>query len=210
MGGIPPFPCFQIHLFDIDVPGKIRFQESETLSPGNSLSVFETRERRPFSLVVFLMLRLLRDPPCLSLLPQPSVKWVWGFATTSDLQSSRSSTAGKVRVGWVLTAVFPGALTGWRGRVFALQGAELLVYPGAFNMTTGPAHWELLQRGRSDKYTQEPSKSYKYLWKQPKTSTYTREHSTDIFHTAEVHQAFKVLCRTVHPSVICVKSNTCV
>jgi len=28
-------------------------------------------------------------------------------------------------------------------------GCQLLVYPGAFNMTTGPAHWELLQRGRS-------------------------------------------------------------
>lgn len=38
-------PLFQIHLFDIDVPGKIRFQESETLSPGDSLSVFETRKR---------------------------------------------------------------------------------------------------------------------------------------------------------------------
>uniref|UniRef100_A0A8C9ZA28 omega-amidase n=1 Tax=Sander lucioperca TaxID=283035 RepID=A0A8C9ZA28_SANLU len=32
----------KIHLFDIDVPGKIRFQESETLSPGNSLSMFQT------------------------------------------------------------------------------------------------------------------------------------------------------------------------
>lgn len=29
------------------------------------------------------------------------------------------------------------------------SGCQLLVYPGAFNMTTGPAHWELLQRGRS-------------------------------------------------------------
>ena len=29
------------------------------------------------------------------------------------------------------------------------QGCKLLVYPGAFNMTTGPAHWELLQRGRA-------------------------------------------------------------
>lgn len=37
------------------------------------------------------------DCPCLSLLPQPSVKWVWGFATTSDLQNWRSSTAGQVR-----------------------------------------------------------------------------------------------------------------
>ncbi|XP_073421316.1 omega-amidase NIT2 isoform X2 [Dendrobates tinctorius] len=60
----------KIHLFDIDVPGKIRFQESETLSPGDSLSVFDTR-------------------------------------------------------------------------------CQLLVYPGAFNMTTGPAHWELLQRARA-------------------------------------------------------------
>jgi len=29
-------------------------------------------------------------------------------------------------------------------------GARVLVYPGAFNMTTGPAHWELLARGRAN------------------------------------------------------------
>jgi len=28
-------------------------------------------------------------------------------------------------------------------------GCQILVYPGAFNMTTGPAHWELLQRARA-------------------------------------------------------------
>lgn len=33
------------------------------------------------------------------------------------------------------------------------SGCQLLVYPGAFNMTTGPAHWELLQRGRSGSVT---------------------------------------------------------
>lgn len=27
-------------------------------------------------------------------------------------------------------------------------GCKVLVYPGAFNMTTGPAHWELLVRAR--------------------------------------------------------------
>ena len=32
--------------------------------------------------------------------------------------------------------------------VLFFPGCQLLVYPGAFNMTTGPAHWELLQRGR--------------------------------------------------------------
>eukprot|EP00294_Goniomonas_avonlea_P004000 CAMPEP_0114568264 /NCGR_PEP_ID=MMETSP0114-20121206/15959_1 /TAXON_ID=31324 /ORGANISM="Goniomonas sp, Strain m" /LENGTH=269 /DNA_ID=CAMNT_0001754983 /DNA_START=132 /DNA_END=942 /DNA_ORIENTATION=+ len=29
------------------------------------------------------------------------------------------------------------------------HGCDLLVYPGAFNMTTGPKHWELLQRARA-------------------------------------------------------------
>lgn len=26
----------------------------------------------------------------------------------------------------------------------------MLIYPAAFNMTTGPLHWELLQRGRAN------------------------------------------------------------
>lgn len=34
----------KVHLFDINIPGKIQFKESETLSPGNSFSVFDTRE----------------------------------------------------------------------------------------------------------------------------------------------------------------------
>lgn len=29
------------------------------------------------------------------------------------------------------------------------HGCHVLVYPGAFNLTTGPAHWELLQRARA-------------------------------------------------------------
>ena len=31
----------------------------------------------------------------------------------------------------------------------SLVGCELLVFPSAFNMTTGPAHWELLTRARA-------------------------------------------------------------
>ncbi len=34
-------------------------------------------------------------------------------------------------------------------RSMALAGAELIVVPGAFNMTTGPAHWELTMRARA-------------------------------------------------------------
>ncbi|XP_061194410.1 omega-amidase NIT2-like [Saccostrea echinata] len=85
----------KIHLFDIDVPGKIRFQESETLSPGNSFTMFDT-------------------PYC------------------------------KVGVGICYDIRFPEL-----AQVYAKENCKLLVYPGAFNMTTGPAHWELLQRGRA-------------------------------------------------------------
>lgn len=31
-----------------------------------------------------------------------------------------------------------------------LTGCEILVYPGAFNMSTGPLHWELLARSRAN------------------------------------------------------------
>ncbi len=34
-------------------------------------------------------------------------------------------------------------------RLMVLQGAKILAYPGAFNMTTGPAHWEILFRTRA-------------------------------------------------------------
>ena len=34
-------------------------------------------------------------------------------------------------------------------RTMALRGAELIILPGAFNMTTGPAHWELSVRARA-------------------------------------------------------------
>ncbi|CAL8309531.1 unnamed protein product [Lota lota] len=85
----------KIHLFDIDVPGKIRFQESETLSPGSAFSVFET----PFCKV--------------------------GVGICYDIRFAELA------------------------QLYSKMGCELLVYPGAFNMTTGPAHWELLQRARA-------------------------------------------------------------
>ena len=34
-------------------------------------------------------------------------------------------------------------------RILALNGAEILIFPGAFNLTTGPVHWELLFRSRA-------------------------------------------------------------
>jgi len=34
-------------------------------------------------------------------------------------------------------------------QVLAKRGVKMMIYPGAFNTTTGPAHWELLQRARA-------------------------------------------------------------
>jgi omega-amidase len=85
----------KMHLFDIDIPGKIIFKESETLSPGNQITVVDTE---------FCKI---------------------GVAICYDMR-------------------FPELL-----RVMTLKGAELVVIPGAFNMTTGPAHWETLVRARA-------------------------------------------------------------
>ncbi|MCL1940404.1 MAG: carbon-nitrogen hydrolase family protein [Synergistaceae bacterium] len=34
-------------------------------------------------------------------------------------------------------------------RLMALKGAKVILVPGAFNMTTGPAHWEIMFRNRA-------------------------------------------------------------
>lgn len=85
----------KMHLFDINVPGKITFKESDTLKSGNNITVVDT-----------------------------------------DL--------GKIGIGICYDIRFPEL-----SRIMALKGADILVFPGAFNMTTGPAHWETLIRTRA-------------------------------------------------------------
>lgn len=85
----------KIHLFDIDIPGKIRFQESEVLTCGNAFTTFET----PFCKV--------------------------GVGICYDMRFAELA------------------------QVYKKLGCKLIVYPGAFNMTTGEAHWEAIQRGRA-------------------------------------------------------------
>ncbi|KAF9364381.1 hypothetical protein BGX34_001695 [Mortierella sp. NVP85] len=85
----------KVHLFDIDVPGKIRFQESETLTAGKQLTHVDTE-------------------------------------------------FGKIGVGICYDIRFPEP-----AMIAARQGCFAMIYPGAFNMTTGPLHWELLQRARA-------------------------------------------------------------
>jgi omega-amidase len=86
----------KVHLFDIDIPGKIRFQESEILSPGNKVTLVNLPEY------------------------------------------------GKIAVAICYDIRFPEL-----AMVAARQGAFLLVYPGAFNLTTGELHWKLQARARA-------------------------------------------------------------
>ncbi len=51
---------------------------------------------------------------------------------------------GKVGIGICYDVRFPEL-----ARIMVEKGALILFYPGAFNMTTGPAHWELLFRSRA-------------------------------------------------------------
>lgn len=85
----------KVHLFDIDIPGRITFQESKVLSPGSELTIIKT-------------------PMC------------------------------NIGIGICYDLRFP-EMAQWYRR----KGCELLLYPGAFNMTTGPAHWKALQQGRA-------------------------------------------------------------
>lgn len=83
------------HLFDIDVAGGQRFRESDTLSPGNAVTTFETE-----------------FGTC-------------GLCICFDLRFEELA------------------------RCMCLRGAKVIFVPAAFNMTTGPAHWELLFRQRA-------------------------------------------------------------
>ena len=85
----------KMHLFDIDVKGKITFKESDVLTAGDSFTIAET-------------------------------------------------DFGKIGIGICYDIRFPEL-----ARVMVENGALILFYPGAFNMTTGPAHWELLFRSRA-------------------------------------------------------------
>ncbi|GMP84030.1 hypothetical protein CsSME_00037720 [Camellia sinensis var. sinensis] len=85
----------KIHLFDIDIPGKISFQESKTLTAGETPTVVDTE-------------------------------------------------VGRIGIGICYDIRFQEL-----AMLYAARGAHLICYPGAFNMTTGPLHWELLQRARA-------------------------------------------------------------
>ena len=85
----------KIHLFDIDVKGGQYFKESDVLSPGREITVFDTEFGR------------------------------MGVCICFDIR-------------------FPDLFIKMRE-----AGVKMVFIPAAFNMTTGPAHWETLFKSRA-------------------------------------------------------------
>jgi predicted amidohydrolase len=56
----------KVHLFDIDVPGRIRFQESETLTAGNQLTHVDTGTTQ-----IFLTIPMFKITGTIGNLPLP-------------------------------------------------------------------------------------------------------------------------------------------
>jgi predicted amidohydrolase len=85
----------KVHLFDVDIPGGISFQESAVLSSGHKITSFQTHFGR------------------------------FGLAICYDIR-------------------FPELF-----RLLVAEDVKLVIVPAAFNMTTGPAHWNVLFRARA-------------------------------------------------------------
>lgn len=85
----------KVHLFDVDIQGGQHFRESDTFTPGNEITVFDSAFGR------------------------------FGVMICFDIRFPELS------------------------RLMMLKGAQAVFVPAAFNMTTGPAHWELSFRQRA-------------------------------------------------------------
>lgn len=85
----------KMHLFDIDIKNKQKFKESDTLTAGNDITVFNTE-------------------------------------------------FGKIGLCICYDFRFPEL-----SRLMVDNGAKAIIVPASFNMTTGPAHWDIMFKSRA-------------------------------------------------------------
>jgi predicted amidohydrolase len=89
----------KVHLFDVEIPEKISFQESRILAPGDKLAYFHLPKHN--TNVGLGICYDIRFPELASSLTRPPIN------------------------------------------------SKLLIFPGAFNIITGPLHWETLAKSRA-------------------------------------------------------------
>ena len=71
------------------------------------------------------------------------------FKESDVLTSGENVTVAETEFGKVGIGICYDVRVPELARLMVEDGALILFYPGAFNMTTGPAHWELLFRSRA-------------------------------------------------------------
>uniref|UniRef100_A0A803MG95 CN hydrolase domain-containing protein n=1 Tax=Chenopodium quinoa TaxID=63459 RepID=A0A803MG95_CHEQI len=74
--------------------------------------------------------------------------WKMTFKESKTLTAGENPTIVDTDVGRIGIGICYDIRFQELAAIYAARGAHLLCYPGAFNMTTGPLHWELLQRAR--------------------------------------------------------------
>ncbi len=145
----------KVHLFDIDIPGKITFKESDTLAAGNALTVVDTPAGRVGVGICydvrFAEMAMIYAQKGAQLIVYPGVffggciyEWVcWGACVYTmhggcaenpkhPTHSTPLSIHSKPTQPHTHLPTSPPTLP-----------------QGAFNCVTGPAHWELLLRARA-------------------------------------------------------------
>lgn len=71
------------------------------------------------------------------------------FKESDTLKAGNEVTVIDTKFGKIGIAICYDIRFGELSRLMVLKGAKLLIFPGAFNLTTGPAHWKLLFRTRA-------------------------------------------------------------
>lgn len=105
----------KMHLFDIDIPGEITFKESDALSAGNQLTIFDVKD---FKIGVGICYDIR-------------------FEELAKLYRKKGCNM----------LIYPGKNAD--SKISVSTGGCLFIL-GAFNMKTGPLHWELLARSRAN------------------------------------------------------------
>lgn len=71
------------------------------------------------------------------------------FKESETLEAGNQPTVFETEYGKIGLAICYDIRFPELARLMVAEGAKMIIYPAAFNMTTGPAHWELLFRSRA-------------------------------------------------------------
>ena len=150
----------KMHLFDVNVEGGISFQESKTLSAGNSLTtVFIPLVTQNGANDVSNVANIVSKEKSVesgatvanvvsekgvASVPSEKKSVESGAPILSGKDIASSNSGVKIGLGICFDIRFSQLAA-----LYMQHECDMLVYPGAFNMTTGPLHWELLIRTRA-------------------------------------------------------------